>query len=333
MPEAATLKLDNEATELSSASIVSVGAALPAERVTTAAIADRLGIERDWIVQRTGIEVRHHASPDESLVGVAAAAAEGALEAAGVAPSEVDLVLVATLTADQLLPNAAPLVADAIGARGAFACDLGAACTGFLSGLALAAGQIESGRARHALVIGADLLSRVTDHNDRKTAGLFADGAGAALVGAGGEGAVGRMLLRSDATQAGCIVADHDERLIRMQGQDTFRAAIDALTSVTTDLLAAEGLGRDEVDLYVYHQANQRITRAVGERLELPRSRVVDCIAEFGNTSAATIPLALDYAARSGQLKPGARVLMAAFGAGFVWGAGLMTWEGQVGEQ
>jgi 3-oxoacyl-[acyl-carrier-protein] synthase-3 len=298
--------------------------------VTTEEIADRLGIDHDWIVQRTGIRERRHAAENESLVGISVAAAERALEAAGVAASDVDLVLVATLTADRLLPNAAPLVADALGARGAFACDLGAACTGFLSGLALASGQIESGRAQQALVIGADLLSRVTDHDDRKTAGLFADGAGAALIGARGEGSLGRVLLRCDATEAGCIVADHDQRLIRMQGQDTFRAAVDSLSAVTTELLEAEGLEVDDIDLFVYHQANRRITRAVGERLELRSERVVDCIAELGNTSAATLPLALDHAAGSGQLQPGARVLMAAFGAGFVWGAGLMTWEGAV---
>jgi 3-oxoacyl-[acyl-carrier-protein] synthase-3 len=330
VPEVATLKAASEPATRTTASIVAVGTALPATRVTTEEIADRLGIDHDWIVQRTGIRERRHAAENESLVGISVAAAERALEAAGVAASDVDLVLVATLTADRLLPNAAPLVADALGAREAFACDLGAACTGFLSGLALASGQIESGRAQQALVIGADLLSRVTDHDDRKTAGLFADGAGAALIGARGEGSLGRVLLHCDATEAGCIVADHDQRLIRMQGQDTFRAAVDSLSAVTTELLEAEGLEVDDIDLFVYHQANGRITRAVGERLELRSERVVDCIAELGNTSAATLPLALDHAAGSGQLQPGARVLMAAFGAGFVWGAGLMTWEGAV---
>jgi 3-oxoacyl-[acyl-carrier-protein] synthase-3 len=239
-------------------------------------------------------------------------------------------VLVATLTADDLLPNAAPLVADGHGARGAFACDLGAACTGFLSGLALAAAQIESGRARNALVIGADLLSRVTDRSDRKTAGLFGDGAGAVVVGGGGEGAIERILLRSDARQADCIVAGNEERLVRMRGQDTFRAAVDCLSEVTDEVLAAEGLDSGDVDLFVYHQANARIIRAVGERLDLPPERVVDCIERLGNTSAATLPLALDHAAAAGSLRPGDRVLLAAFGAGFVWGAGLMTWNAGV---
>ena len=314
------------------ASISAVGTALPDRIVETDEIARRHGIEPSWIVQRTGIRQRRHAAEGDSLTDLAAKAARSALDAAGLDAADLDLVLVATLTQDDLLPNAAPLVADAIGARGAFACDVGAACTGFLSGLALAAGQIECGRARNALVIGADLLSRITDHGDRKTSGLFGDGAGAAVVGAGGAGAVERIVLRSDARQSECIVASHEELLIRMRGQDTFRAAVDSLSAVTAEVLDAEGLSAAEIDLFVFHQANARITRAVGERLGLPPTRVVDCIERLGNTSAATLPLALAKAARDGSLRRGDRVVLAAFGAGFVWGGGLIRWEGSVGE-
>lgn len=312
------------------ASIASIGTALPAEVVTNEQIAPRLGVDPVWIHQRTGIQTRHRASGADSLTMLAIEAGERALEAAGIAASELDLVLVATFTADQLLPNAAPLVADGLGARGAFACDIGAACTGFLSGLALAAAQIESGRARHALVVGADLLSRLTDRYDRKTAGLFADGAGAAVLGPGGEGAIEEILLRSDGRQAGCITADHEERLIRMRGQDTFRAAVEALSEITLEVAAATGCELAEIDLFVYHQANARITRAVGERLGLAGERVVDCIERLGNTSAATLPLALADAAHDGRLKPGARVLVGAAGAGFTWGGGLLRWGGEV---
>ena len=175
------------------ASIAAIGTALPKRVVGTEEIAGRLGIDPSWIVQRTGVRARRRATDGESLTELAAEASRSALAAAGVEAAQLDLVLVATLTQDGLLPNAAPLVADAIGARGAFACDLGAACTGFLSGLALAAAQIESGRARHALVVGADLLSRITDHDDRKTSGLFGDGAGAAVLGSGGDGSVDRL--------------------------------------------------------------------------------------------------------------------------------------------
>ena len=312
------------------ASIAAIGTALPGRVVGTEEIAGRLGIDPSWIVQRTGVRARRRATDGESLTELAAEASRSALAAAGVDAAQLDLVLVATLTQDGLLPNAAPLVADAIGARGAFACDLGAACTGFLSGLALAAAQIESGRARYALVVGADLLSRITDHDDRKTSGLFGDGAGAAVLGSGGEGSVDRLILRSDARQSQCIVASHEERLIRMRGQDTFRAAVDALSAITEEVLEAEGLSAGEIDLFVFHQANARITRAVGERLGLPPERVVDCIERLGNTSAATLPLALAEADRDGTLRRGDRVLLAAFGAGFVWGGGLIRWEGAV---
>ncbi len=312
------------------ASILGLGTALPERVVGSAEIARRHGLDPAWIHQRTGVRERRFAGPGESLAGLATAAARAALDAAGVDAADLDLVLVATLTADDLLPNAAPLVAEAIGARGAFACDLGAACTGFLSGLSLAAAQIESNRAQTALVIGADLLSRVTDHDDRKTSGLFADGAGAAVLGAGGGGSIERLILRSDARRAECIVAGHDERLIRMRGQDTFRAAVDSLSAITVEVLAAESLDAGDVDLFVYHQANARITRAVGERLGLAPERVVDCIARLGNTSAATLPLALAEAHRRGMLAAGDRVLLAAFGAGFVWGGGLIRWDGSV---
>ncbi|MBK5116312.1 MAG: beta-ketoacyl-ACP synthase 3 [Thermoleophilia bacterium] len=312
------------------ASIASIGTALPPTSVSTDSIAGRLGIDPDWIVQRTGIRERRIAGSGESLTALAAEAGRRALAAGGVDAADLDLVLVATFSADRVLPNAAPLVADELGARGAFACDIGAACTGFLSALALASAQIESGRADQALVIGADFCSRLTDQTDRKTAGLFADGAGAVVVGAGGEGRLGRMLLRSDARQADCIVVEHAERLIRMRGQDTFRAAVDALSEITIEVLAADGAEVEDIDLFVYHQANARITRAVGERLALPPERVVDCIELIGNTSAATLPLALDHAAGQGRLQPGSRVLMAAFGAGLAWGAGLMSWHGEV---
>jgi len=337
VPDLAVASPPTDVATVTTARLAGIGTALPAAAVPSAEVAARLGVPPGWIEQRTGIESRRIAAEGESLTGLAAGAAEDALASAGVDPADLDLVLVATFTADRLLPNAAPLVADAIGARGSFACDLGAACTGFLSGLSLASAQIEAGRAEAAVVVGADILSRVTDRDDRKTAGLFGDGAGAAVITASsagpspGAGAIERILLRSDARQAECIVAERDQRLVRMRGQDTFREAIDALSAITVEVLAAEGLGTDDVDLFVYHQANARITAAVGERLDLPRERVVDCIAELGNTSAATIPLALADAAERGMLRAGSRVLLAAFGAGFVWGAGLLRWDGSVG--
>ena len=310
------------------AGIASVAAALPPHRVHNEEIAARIGVSPEWIAGRTGIRERRRAAEGASLTALAAEAGRRALDAAGVDGADVELVLVATFTQDELLPNAAPLVAGELGADGAAACDVGAACTGFMTALSLGAAQVESGRVRNALVIGADLLSRVTDHDDRKTAALFADGAGAALISADGPGRIGRTIVRSDASAAQAIVACRDERLIRMQGHDVYRAAVGCLSDITLELLAAEGLTTDDIDLFVYHQANARITRAVGERLDLPAGRVVDCIAEQGNTGAATLPLALSHAAASGMLRAGDRVLLAATGAGFIYGAGLVEWDG-----
>jgi 3-oxoacyl-[acyl-carrier-protein] synthase-3 len=308
------------------ACVAALGVALPDGVVPNAPIAERLGVDEDWIVSRTGVRERRRADGTEGLTALAARAAERALEVGGATASEVDLVLVATLTQDDLLPNAAPLVAERLGAGRAGAVDLGAACTGFLSGLAIASAQVEAARADAVLVIGADLLSRVLDPDDRRTAALFGDGAGAALVAAGGPGAIGPMLLRSDGSGADCIRASHEERLIRMRGQDTFRAAVARLSECTLEACEAAALGLEEIDLFVYHQANARITRAVGERLGLPADRVVDCIERYGNTSAASLPIALAEAEETGRLRRGARVLVGTFAAGFTWGAGVIEW-------
>jgi 3-oxoacyl-[acyl-carrier-protein] synthase-3 len=308
--------------------MASVAAALPEVVIDNESIALPLGVDSDWIASRTGIRERRMAT-DESLVDLAAAAGARALELSGSDPAELDLLLLATFTPDDLLPNAAPLVADRLGARAAGALDVGAACTGFLAGLSLASAQLEAGRARTALVIGAEVLSRVVDYTDRRTAGLFGDGAGAAVLTAGGPGRIGGIVLRSDGSRSELITASHDERLIRMDGRATFRAAVAALAAVSVEALSDAGLGIDEIDLFVYHQANSRIITAVGERLGLPEDRVVDCIERFGNTSAASLPVALAQAAADGQLEPGSRVLVGAFGAGLTWGAGIIEWGGR----
>ena len=312
---------------LRESSIASIGMAVPPRVVGNAEIAARLGVDESWIVKRTGVRRRRRASEGERLSDLAAQAAGAALERAAIPAGELDLVIVATFTQDELLPAAAPLVAGRIGADRAGTMDVGAACTGFLSALALAAGQVESGRAKAVLVVGADLLSRVTDYDDRATAGLFGDGAGAAVVRAGGPGLIGPIVLRADPHEGpACISASHRERKIRMRGQDTFRAAVTHLSESTLEAVAAAGLSLDDVDLFVYHQANTRIIGAVGERLGLADDRVIDCIERYGNTSAASIPIALGEAEETGRLPAGATVLVAAFAAGFVWGAGVIEW-------
>jgi 3-oxoacyl-[acyl-carrier-protein] synthase-3 len=307
--------------------VAAIGIALPERIVPNAEISGRLGVDDSWIETRTGIRERRHALPGERLTDLAIRAGQEAIDRADVPLDEIDLVLVATTTADEIMPNAAPLVADALGLPHAQAFDVGAACTGFVAALSLAAGMLESGRVRHALVIGADLMSRVLDLDDRRTAGLFGDGAGALLIGGRLGPRFGDFQFGVDAAGAGHIVVPRGGHMA-MAGQETFRHAVARLTEAIPAAAARAGLGMDEIDLVVVHQANSRILRSVGERLELDPARVVDCIGRFGNTSAATIPLALWAAERDGRLVPGSRIVVAAFGAGFQWGAGVVEWTG-----
>ena len=322
------------------ASIRGVAMAVPRRLVSNREIAAQIGVEEDWIAKRTGTAQRPWAVEGERLTDFAARAGADALERAGVAADELDLVIVATSTADEITPNTAPQVAGLIGAGRAGSLDVGAACTGWLAGLSLACGQIESGRARHTLVIGADFLSRFLDFSDRDTAPLFADGAGAAVVsavgggssggGGGGGGRVGPVVLRSDSAGADWIRLERG-RSISMQGQETFRAAVRCLSEVTLEALGAAGVGLEDVDLFVYHQANSRIIRSVGTRLGLPAERVVDYVERFANSSTATLPIALSVAEAEGRLGSGDRVLLASFGGGFTWGAAVVEWGARAG--
>jgi 3-oxoacyl-[acyl-carrier-protein] synthase-3 len=308
------------------ASILGLGHYLPTEVVPNDFIAERLGVDDEWIVRRTGIRARRRAAPGERLTDLAANAGRAALEDSGTHPSEIDLVLVATLSQDQLTPNAAPLVAHALGAHRAGALDVGAACSGWLGGLSLAAAQVEIGRADRVLLIGAEILTRLTNYEDRKTAALWGDGAGAVVIGADGDGTIGPIVLSADGGLADVITAAHEDRLLRVEGHETFQTAVKRLAESTVAALARADLSLDDVDLFVYHQANARILRAVGERLDLPSEKVADYIAEVGNTSAASIPLTLGLLREDGRLHAGQRVLVSAIGAGFTWGAGTIQW-------
>jgi 3-oxoacyl-[acyl-carrier-protein] synthase-3 len=309
------------------AAIASLATATPATVAGNGPIAERLGVSERWIVTRTGVEERRIAEASETLPDYAARSGSAALEAAAIDPDELDLVLVATMSHEQITPSAAALVASRIGASRAGAIDVGAACSGFLSALALGTGQIESGRAENVLVIGADLMSRLIDPDDRSTAALFGDGAGAVLLsGVAGAGRIGPVVLRSDGARGDLVKATRDEAILRMAGHDTFRQAVDRLSETTLEAVASSGRELIDVDLFVYHQANSRIIRAVGERLGLLADRVVDSVPKYGNTSAASIPLALAEAERDERLPDGASVLIAAFGGGLTWGATVVQW-------
>jgi 3-oxoacyl-[acyl-carrier-protein] synthase III len=329
-PELASAPLNaavNGARTVRGAGIASVAMCVPDRVVENAPIAERIGVEETWIAKRTGVRQRRIAWPEERLSSFAAEAGQVALDRAGVKAGDVDLILVATMAADDLTPNAAPLVAEELGAARAGAMDIGAACTGFLSALGVATAQVESRRAKNVLVIGADLLSRITDPEDRATAALLADGAGAALVRAvDSPSRIGPLVLGSDGSHCDLIRGSHADRVIRMNGHDTFKHAVARMSGATLEALALAGRRLEDVDLFVYHQANSRIIRAVGLELGLPAERTADYLAGYGNTSAATLPIALTLAQEEGRLRDGAVVLLAAFGAGLAWGATVVEW-------
>ncbi len=328
MPDAAVRRRPALGAEraVAGATIGAAGVGVPDQVVENEAIAERLGVEAGWIEKRTGISRRHVLAPGERLIDIAAKAGAAALAEASLDPNDVDLVVVATTTKDHITPDAAPLVAAELGARRAGAFDVGAACTGFVTGVAVARGQIETGVAERVLVIGADALFQYLDPDDKRTAGLFGDGAGAVVMTAiDPPGRVSTPVLRADGGQADLIFAELGANL-EMKGRETFEHAVARLSEVTGEALTGAGIEADDIDLFVYHQANRRILRAVGEKLGLASERVLDYIAEYANTSAATIPIALAEAQADGTLASGQRLLLAAFGAGFTWGAVIVDW-------
>lgn len=309
------------------AALVGVGHCVPERVVSNRDIAEHLGVEEEWLTSRTGTRERHVSGPDERLESLAASAAGDALKDAGIDAAEVDLVLVGTTSSEEMSPHAAPMVAADIGAKGAGAMDVSAACTGFLASLTMAAGMVETGRARTVVVIGADALYRFLDKDDRGTAMLFGDGAGAVVLTAvEGPSQVGAAIHHSDGDGRGLINLDREDRLIRMDGPTVYRYAVGSMTDVTREVLERAGLSVDDIDLFFYHQANARIIDAVGKRLHLDPDRVVNVIGEFANTSAASLPIALSAVRREGRLRDGDRLLLSAFGAGMVWGAVVATW-------
>jgi 3-oxoacyl-[acyl-carrier-protein] synthase-3 len=315
---------------MSRAGIFGVGAALPADVVTNADLAAVLDTTDEWIVRRTGIRERRRLN-GEPLAALAAQACAEALADAGRTPPEVDRVIVATITPDRVTPGLAPAVAGLLGCEGVAALDVNAACAGFLVALDEAAAQVESGRAECILVCGAEALSRIIDDGDRGTAVLFGDGAGAVVVGAGElDLGCASFSFGCSPEHAGLLYADRDERKLRMDGPEVYRHAVRRMTEATLAALEHCRLGVGDVDLFVAHQANARIIESAAGALGLPPEKVVVDVGRVANTSSASIPLALWQAERDGRLRPGATLALAAFGAGFVWGAGVVRWKERV---
>ncbi|HEY6758232.1 MAG TPA: beta-ketoacyl-ACP synthase 3 [Baekduia sp.] len=318
------LPVASAARALRRAGIAGLGVALPPDAVSTEDVALRVGVEPTWITRRTGIHSRRRLAPDATIADLGERAGRAALADADVDASELDAVLVATASADEVMPAAAPLIAGRIGAHGAMAWDVNLACTGFLAALEQGAALIESGRAATVLIIAADALARVTDHDDRKTAALFGDGAGAAVLTAGGRHLLGASTLIAEPDEDFALVVRHDDRLVRMDGQAVFARAVAGMERCCRTVLTDAGVQPNDIDLVVPHQANQRITAALAERLGLAPERVVDEIANVGNTGAASIPLALHAAREQGRVPETGLLLLTAFGAGFAAGALLV---------
>lgn len=314
------------------ARVSGIGAGLAGNVVDNTYFTSRLDTTEEWILKRTGIRERRWLTDGVSLGDLAAQACREALDDAGVAAADVDQVIVSTITPDLITPGLAPALINALGLREIPALDLNAACAGFLYGLDQAAAQIESGRARHVLVCAAEALSRLTDLEDRSTAILFGDGAAAVLV-SGAEDIAGwsPFVLGADGDKAEVLFADTEDRKLRMSGQQVFRHAVPRMAGALREALARGGYEVADLDLVVAHQANARIIEAVATDLAVPADRVMVNVDRFANTSSATIPIALWEADRSGRLAPGALVGLAAFGAGFVWGAGILTWKEPAG--
>jgi 3-oxoacyl-[acyl-carrier-protein] synthase-3 len=317
--------------------IVGTGSALPERCVDNAALAAELaarGIETsdDWIVARTGIRQRYLAAPEVTSSVLGARAARAALEAAGLQASDVGLIVVATSTPDYVFPSTACLVQRELGIAGCPAFDVQAVCSGFVYGLAVADAMIRSGAARHALVIGAEVFSRILDWNDRGTCVLFGDGAGAVVLSAADTPGVlaaklhadGRheSILRTAGNVAHGSITGHP--FLTMDGQAVFKLAVGVLDEVARETVAAAGLSVADIDWLIPHQANVRILQATGRKLGLPPEKVVVTVDRHANTSAASVPLALDVAVRDGRIRAGHLVMLQGVGGGFTWGAVLV---------
>jgi 3-oxoacyl-[acyl-carrier-protein] synthase-3 len=313
--------------------IAGTGSHLPEKVLSNFDLEKMVDTSDEWIRTRTGIERRHIAADGETTVDLAEFAARRALDAAGVAPEEVDFIAFGTTTPDLVFPNCGVLLQARLGCRNVPAFSVETACAGFMYALSIADKYVRAGEARRALVIGAETLSRITDWNDRSTAVLFADGAGAVVLTPAAEPGLLSTHLHADGTYkdllycAGGVSRGFGSRLaISMAGNEVFKVAVTKLGQAVDETLAANGLDRGALDWLVPHQANIRIIQATARKLDMPMEKVIVTVQEHGNTSAASVPLALDVAVRDGRIRRGQLLLLEAFGGGFTWGSALVRY-------
>ena len=313
--------------------IAGTGAYLPEKVLTNFDLEKMIDTTDEWIRTRTGIERRHIAAKDEATSDLSEQACRAALDAAGLAPADIDLVVVGTCTPDLVFPNVACLLQERMGMSGA-AFSIEAACSGFVYSLSVADKFVRAGQATRALVVGAEVMSRIIDWTDRETCVLFGDGAGAVVLEASDDAGILYTDLGADGRYRNLLYADagvsrikeEGETTLLMKGNEVFKVAVRTLEGMVDRVLEDNGLEQGEIDWFVPHQANLRIIRATARRLGLPMERVVLTVRDHGNTSAASIPMALDTAVRDGRIQPGDLVLMEAFGGGFTWGATLVRY-------
>ena len=319
--------------------IAGTGGYLPRNRVTNAQLADRLaaiGVETsdDWITERTGIKSRHFAHDDELCSDLAVAAARLAIEAAGCSAQSIDLIIVATSTPDMVFPSTACIVQHKLGIAGCPAFDVQAVCSGFVYALTLADSMIRTGAASRALVIGSEIFSRLLDFGDRTTCVLFGDGAGAVVLEASDQPGILASELHADGRHVGILCTPggvsggvlRGDATLKMDGQAVFKLAVTVLEDVARSVLTKAGRDEGDIDWLIPHQANIRIMQSTARKLKLPMEKVIVTVADHGNTSAASIPLALDVAVRSGQIARGDTVMLEGVGGGFTWGAVLLDY-------
>ncbi|GGX78295.1 beta-ketoacyl-ACP synthase III [Vogesella alkaliphila] len=314
--------------------ILGTGSYLPDTVMTNAMLAERIETSDEWIVSRTGIRARHIAAEDQKTSDLAYIAAQRALESAGLQASDIDLIILATTTPDMVFPSTASILQEKLGIPGVPAFDVQAVCAGFVYALATANGYIKSGMAKNVLVVGAEVMSRLLDWDDRRTCVLFGDGAGAVVVGPSEEPGILHAKLAADGryrdilkTEAQIAGGEVDGTpFLYMDGPAVFKFAVKALSDIAEKTLAEAGVQQDSVDWLVPHQANVRIIEATAKHLQLSMDKVIVTLPEQGNTSAASIPLAFDHAVRNGQIQRGQTVLMEGIGGGFAWGALLLRY-------
>jgi len=306
------------------ARIAGTGSYLPAKVVTNQDLEKTMDTSDEWIRERTGIRKRHLAADGEKSSDLGVAAARNAMEMAGVDASDIDLILVATATPDKKFPSNACIIQRQLDVHGCAAFDVQAACSGFVYGLDVANRMIQTGGCKTALVIGCETLSRITNWDDRSTAVLFGDGAGAVVLQASDEPGILSTHIHADGEFEHLLEVPTEEAFIKMNGNAVFRKAVGTLGSIARETLEANGIDKSELDWLVPHQANLRIIAAAAKKLDMPMERVVVTVDEHANTSAASIPLALDTAVRDGRIQRGQLLLFEAFGGGFTWGSTLV---------